>query len=171
MLSKKVKNKVLAVKPLREESIGRQIYFLYRYLSVWGDSRWPKSGLHPLGPGHIHILATIGLDGVSNSGMARRVNVSKQAMSKSVRELLKNELIVIDPNEHDSRCNIISLTDKGAEMLMKIWEANKLLITVFEEHLGKAKTKKLLSLMAELVEAIDEGRDPAIPAGHLPVTP
>ena len=155
MLSKSVRKKLLAKKPPREESIGRQIYFLYRYLSVWGDHRWPKLGSQPLGSSHIHLLATIGLDGVSNSEMARRAYVSKQAMSKSVKEMLKHELIVIDPNEHDSRCNIISLTDKGAGMLMQIWEANKLLMAQFEQRLGKTKSKKLFALMAELVESLD----------------
>ena len=76
-------------------------------------------------------------------------------MSKLVKEILKYELIVIDPNEMDSRCNIISLTDKGAELLMKLSEANKLLTKEFENHLGKAKSKKLLGLMAELVESLD----------------
>jgi DNA-binding MarR family transcriptional regulator len=155
MLSKSVKRKLIAKRPPREGSIGRQIYFLYRYLSVWGDHRWPKLGSQPLGVSHIHLLATIGLDGVSNSEMARRAYVSKQAMSKSVREMLKHELIVIDPNEHDSRCNIISLTDKGAGMLMEIWETNKSLMTQFEKQLGKAKSKKLFTLMAELVELLD----------------
>jgi DNA-binding MarR family transcriptional regulator len=155
MLSKSFKNELLAKQTSREESFGRQIYFLYRYLVVWGDIRWPKLGSHTLGISHIHMLFTIGLDGISNSEMARRAKVSKQAMSKVVQEMLKLELIVIEPNEHDSRCNIISLTDKGGEMLMKIRDANRLLSDEFEKRLGKTKSKKLLSLMAELVESLD----------------
>lgn len=139
----------------KEESFGRQIYFLYRYLVVWNDNLGPKIGSYQLGPSHLHLLFTIGMDGVSNSEMARRAKVSKQAMSKLVQEMLKHELIVIDPNEHDSRCNIISLTDKGAAVLMKIWEGNKLLTAEFESRLGKAKSKRLLALMAELVESLD----------------
>ena len=155
MLSKSVKKKLIANKTSPDESFGRQIYLLYRYLVVWIDESWPKIGSPPLGTSHIHLLFTIGLDGVSNSEMARRAKVSKQAMSKLVQEMLRHELIVIDPNEHDSRCNIISLTDKGAGVLLKIWEANKLLTAEFEKRLGKAKSKKLLSLMAELVESVD----------------
>jgi len=155
MLSKSARKKILDRKPLKEESVGRLIYLMYRYLSVWGDSRWPKLGGHTLGPSHIHLLATIGLDGVSNSGMARRANVSKQAMSKLVKEMLNLELIVIQVNEHDSRCNIITLTDKGAEVLLKIWEANDLLKKEIERRLGKAKSKRLLTLLAELVDGLD----------------
>ncbi len=155
MLSKSIKKKLLANKFSKEESFGRQIYFLYRFMVTWNDNLWPKAGSHPLGPSHLHLLFTIGMDGVSNSEMARRAKVSKQAMSKLVQEMLKYELIVIDTNEHDSRCNIISLTDQGAETLMKVWELNKLLATEFENRLGKAKSKKLLALMAELVESLD----------------
>ena len=155
MLSISVRTKLEANKLRKEESFGRQIYFLYRYLVLWNDNLWPKIGSRPLGPSHLHLLFTIGMDGVSNSEMARRAKVSKQAMSKLVQEMLKHELIVIDQNEHDSRCNIISLTNKGAEALMKVWEVNKLLTAEFEKRLGKAKSKKLLALMAELVESLD----------------
>jgi len=144
----------MAAQPAKEESYGRQIYFLYRYLVTWHGLK-QKLVTHPLGPSHIHLLFTIGLDGVSNSDMARRAKVSKQAMSKLVQEMLKLELIVIDPNEHDSRCNIISLTDHGAAILKKIWEANKELTAEFEGRLGKAKSKRLLTLMSELVESLD----------------
>lgn len=141
--------------PSKRESFGRQIYFLYRYLVVWEDDTLPSLGLKNMGPSHIHLLFTIGLDGVSNSEMARRAKVSKQAMSKLVKEMLKHELITIKHNEQDSRCNIISLTDKGAAALIKIWSLNRQLSANFEKLLGKAKSKKLLSLMAELVDALE----------------
>ena len=164
MLSKSVRKKILARSLSKEESFGRQIYFLYRYMVISADTRWPKIGSKQLGPSHIHLLFTIGLDGVSNSEMARRAKVSKQAMSKLVKEMLAYELIVIDQNEHDSRCNIITLTDSGGEVLMKMWEANKLLAAEFEKMLGTAKSKKLLALMAELVGSLDAECKP-------PVTP
>ncbi|TRZ70183.1 MAG: MarR family transcriptional regulator [Bacteroidetes bacterium] len=155
MISPSVKKKLVKLNPSKKESFGRQIYYLYRYFSVWGDIRWPKLGLQTLGPSHVHLLFTIGFDGVSNSEMARRAKVSKQAMSKLVKEMLYHELIVIQPNIQDSRCNIISLTDKGAEVLMKIWESNMFLRAEFEKRLGKVKSKRLLALMAELVESLE----------------
>ncbi|MEI7662167.1 MAG: MarR family winged helix-turn-helix transcriptional regulator [Bacteroidota bacterium] len=160
MLSKSFRKKILKESLLKEESFGRQIYFLYRYMVVWNETMWPKINSQPLGPSHIHLLFTIGLDGVSNSEMARRAKVSKQAMSKLVQEMLHHELIVIDPNEHDSRCNIISLTDKGGAVLMQMWAANKTLKAEFENKLGKTKSKRLLALMAELVDLLDSSCNP-----------
>jgi|GEM_PF-609066 len=170
MLSKSVRKTILENCLSKEDSFGRQIYLLYRYTVLWDGTLWPKIGSLPLGPSHIHLLFTIGLDGVSNSEMARRAIVSKQAMSKLVKEMLYHELIVIVPNEHDSRCNIITLTDKGGRVLLKIWEANKILRAEFEKRLGKAKAKKLLSLMAELVESLDSSRSASVvvPEGGLP---
>jgi DNA-binding MarR family transcriptional regulator len=155
MISKSVRKELLARKPRKEESIGRLIYFLYRYLAVWGDQEWPRLGSHPLGPSHIHLLATIGLDGVSNSEMARRAKVSKQAMRKLVREMLKNGLIVIQVSEQDSRCNIITLTDRGAGLLIRIWEINDRLTKDFEKRLGRARSKRMVALMAELVDSLE----------------
>jgi len=155
MLSTTVRNQLESSKPGKEQSYGRQIYLLYRYLASQNHDLWPRIGSRTLGPSHVHLLFTIGFDGVSNSEMARRAKVSKQAMSKLVREMLQFGLIVIDPDEHDCRCNIISLTDKGAEVLIKIWEVNRRLTGEFEKRLGKAKSKKLLALMAELVESLE----------------
>jgi DNA-binding MarR family transcriptional regulator len=155
MISKSVRKKLEAGRMPKEESFGRQIYFLYRNLVVWNEKLGPKFEEQTLGPSHLHLLFTIGMDGVSNSEMARRAKVSKQAMSKLVQEMLRNELIVIETNEHDSRCNIISLTDKGAGVLMKIWESNRKLTDEFEKRLGKVKAARLLKLMAELVESLD----------------
>ncbi len=146
---------MIAGRTAKEESFGRQIYYLYRFMVVWNENMWPKiDGLH-LGPSHIHLLFTIGLDGVSNSEMARRAKVSKQAMSKLVQEILKYGLIEITVNDQDSRCNIITLTDKGAGVLVKIWDANKKMAEAFENRIGKVKAKRLLTLMAELVEALE----------------
>lgn len=64
-------------------------------------------------------MVTLGLNGISNIEMARRAKVLKQAMSNLGKEMLRHELVVIDPNAEDSRCNIISLTDKGAEVLSR----------------------------------------------------
>ncbi len=141
--------------PAKQESFGRQIYLLYRYLVALEDDLMPGLGLQQMGLSHIHLLFTIGLEGVSNSGMARRAKVSKQAMSKLVREMLALELITIKHNEQDSRCNVISLTDKGADTLVKIWEVNKLIRARFDKQIGKAKSKKLLALMAELVDSLE----------------
>jgi DNA-binding MarR family transcriptional regulator len=155
MISKSVRKKMMAKRTSKEESFGRQIYYLYRFMVTWEESMWPKIDGGHLGPSHIHLLFTIGLDGVSNSEMARRAKVSKQAISKLVQEILRYELIEIEPNEQDSRCNIITLTDKGAGVLVKIWEANKLMTKEFESRLGKVKAKRLLTLMAELVESLE----------------
>jgi DNA-binding MarR family transcriptional regulator len=154
MLSPSVRKKLDENLPDKHESFGRQIYLMYRYLVVWNDLLLPRFGLKHLGPSHIHLLFTIGLDGVSNSGMARSAKVSKQAMSKLVKEMLNQGLIMIHPNLQDSRCNIITLTDKGAEVLLKVREANLTLSEDFEKRLGKAKSKKLLSLMAELADSL-----------------
>ena len=163
MLSKSIKKKMLAKCVVKEDSFGRQIYLLYRFLVLWKESILPRFDSQQLGPSHIHLLFTIGLDGMSNSEMARRTKVSKQAMSKHVKDMLALGLIVIDPNEHDSRCNIISLTEKGAEVLMKIWEANECLTAEFEQRLGKAKSKKLLTLMAGLVESLETPLESILP--------
>ena len=80
-------------------------------------------------------------------------------MSKLVKEMLELGLIVIQVNENDSRCNIITLTDKGAETLIQIWETNELLKKQVEKRLGKAKSKRVLTLMSELVDTLDSEED------------
>ena len=85
MLSESVKKKLDGQQLRKEDSYGRQIYFLYRYLVHWVGEQSPNPEGMPLGPSHYHLLFTVGLKGVSNSELARRAKVSKQAMYRASR--------------------------------------------------------------------------------------
>lgn len=154
MLSHKTNALLIKTWPDQNNNIGRLIYGLFRYLHTFQEKKWGSSEPDHLKPGYVSLLANIGINGASNKELASKAWVSKQAMSKLVNEMLKSEVIEIVKVANDSRINNIMLTDKGAEMLIAIWDINELLRKDFEKHLGKEKTTLLLSLIAELINAL-----------------
>jgi len=155
MLSEKSKARLAEIWPDQDTNIGRLIYGLFRYLTSFQEKKWGSSDLAHLKPGYVSLLANIGINGASNKELAGRAWVSKQAMSKLVNEMLKEEVIETEKETTDNRINKIMLTDKGAALLIAIWDINELLRIEIEKHLGKEKTSQLLALIAELINSLD----------------
>jgi DNA-binding MarR family transcriptional regulator len=155
MLSEQTKARLVKVWPDQNTNIGRLIYGLFRYLTSFQEKKWGSSEPDHLKPGYVSLLANIGIQGASNKELAGKAWVSKQAMSKLVNEMLKEEIIEIEKDAADNRVNNIMLTDKGAELLIAVWDINELLRLEIENHLGKEKTAQLLGLIAELIHSMD----------------
>ena len=154
MLTDDVKRKLQEKKPERSKNIGRLIYKLYRYFVSWQEEKCPGKYLYKIKPSHVALLANINVYGGNNKELAQRASVSKQAMSKLLNEIEKEGIVEIERDKGDCRSNNIELTDKGAELLMCMWDINHSIVEDFEKHLGQAKTQLLLELLSELVDSI-----------------
>ena len=156
MLTEEVKQKLQEKKPERNKNIGRLIYKLYRYFVSWQEEKCPGKYLYKLKLSHVALLANINVYGGNNKELAQRASVSKQAMSKLLNEIEKEGIVQIVRDNDDCRSNNIELTDKGAELLISMWEINRMMVEDFEKHLGKPKTQLLLELLSELVDSIGD---------------
>lgn len=154
MLSEELKRELVEKKPNPSENIGKLFYRLFRYVQIWHEEKSLENGSYLIKPGLIALLSNISSNGSCNRELAERAFISKQGMSKLLNETLHDGIIEIGKNKNDSRANNIELTDKGAALLVSIWENNKFLIQNFEHHLGKEKTRNLLELLSELSESI-----------------
>ena len=154
MLTEGVKKKLQETKPERNKNIGRLIYKLYRYFVSWQEEKCPDKYLYKIKPSQVALLANINVYGGNNKELAQRASVSKQAMSKLLNEIEKEGIVEIERDKDDCRSNNIELTDKGAELLISMWEINHLMVEDFEKHLGTAKTQLFLELLSELVDSI-----------------
>lgn len=155
MISDKLKRELVAKKLKPNENIGKLVGRLHRYIQIWYEEKNPNRHLYRVKPSLPALLSNINTDGGSNKELAHCAFISKQAMSKLLNETVKDGIVEIVKSKDDSRVNNIALTDKGAEVLISIWENNQHLIENFEKHLGKEKTKTLLALLTELSESLD----------------
>lgn len=68
-------------------------------------------------PGHGFALQAIGPDAVSISDLSRRLGVTKQAASKTVRQLETIGYVTRTPDPDDARATLIARSDRGNDLL------------------------------------------------------
>ena len=110
---------------------------------------WAFNNLQDLWDGEfqssfMQFLINIDKNGSTNSELAKKCGISKQAMSKIISKLAILELIVLNSSEKDKRSQLIILTDKG-------------------EYLANESIKRFTELIPNyLVESIDADTKAAI---------
>ena len=116
-----------------------------------------RNRLAPFGiqPRQARILAALDRMGpVSQVELAREFHISPASMSTMSSRLIAAELISRRPNQHTARSNVLTLTDKGREMLLAIHEAWHDMDRIIEDSLGVQKARMLAEAARELRNAL-----------------
>lgn len=107
----------------------------------------------PQKPKHSAVFAQIHPDGSRLTELARRANMTPQAMGELVDELEELGYLTREPDPTDRRAKLIVLTERGRAAV----EAGKQTIVGLEaridEMLGEAGHRTLRDLLAKLLEA------------------
>ena len=107
---------------------------------------------YPQKPKHSAVFAQIEPDGTRLTDLARRANMSPQAMGELVDELEELGYVVRRPDPTDRRAKLIVLTGRGREAV----ESGKATIVELErrvtEILGERGHRTLRKLLSQLLE-------------------
>ncbi len=76
-----------------------------------------EAGFPEARPGHGFALQAIGPDEISISDLSRRLGVTKQAASKTVRHLEEIGYVTRRPDPADARATLIARSERGDDML------------------------------------------------------
>ena len=110
----------------------------------------------PQKPAHSAVFAQIDPDGSRLTDLARRANMSPQAMGELVDELEEMKYVVRRPDPTDRRAKLITLTKKGHACIA----AGSATIDGIEQHLtdllGERGHRQLRSLLTKVLD--DDGR-------------
>lgn len=99
--------------------------------------------------GYISLLAE---RDYSPGELAAKLQVSKQVCSKSLRELEKLDLIERRKNPQDNRSSVLSLTQKGLQLLQDGLEATNEIHQQFAEQLGSEPMAQLTEILVKLCQ-------------------
>ena len=126
-----------------------------------------RKSLEPLG---IHAGQARVLDALSRMGaasqrlLASEFNVSAASMSEMTKRLISNGFIQVQKDPDDARSSLLSLTEKGAELLDQVliawWDVDRTIVAA----IGQDKAEELFSLSLDLRNALG-GRTPGKAAG------
>ncbi|GAB1577315.1 winged helix DNA-binding protein [Bordetella petrii] len=97
------------------------------------------------------ILPFLDLEGTRSTELARRSGISKQAVTKLLKELEEAGLVTRSQDQSDGRAQVIFFTERGVEYLLSIHAAIKAVEQEYEAELGARRMQELRETLSQLV--------------------
>ena len=111
---------------LKDDQIKEFIeHIFYAYRETYSD---PKKILkkHSFGTAHHRAIPLIERNnGITISGLLKKLKITKQSLNRVIRDLTKNKTIYIKKGEIDSRQRQIFLNEKGKKIFNEIFNLQK----------------------------------------------
>ena len=107
-----------------------------------------------LGAG-LDLLAQLSLSGISQSLLAERLGMSKQAVQQSIDQLEKLGLVRRDPDPVDKRAKYVVLTEAGLYALEAHRDAERDVERQWEKLLGKKTVQRLRKALRKTGAALE----------------
>jgi DNA-binding MarR family transcriptional regulator len=113
--------------------------------------RLPAAGFDDIRPAHcIGVLRVIDVDGTRPTELARRADVTPQAMAEMVGYLEGRGYVTRDDDPSDGRGRIVRPTARGAQAVAAAKEALRAIETEWSDRLDSDRVVELKATLAEL---------------------
>lgn len=113
-----------------------------------------NSGYKEFKIGDMVLLANISPEGTINNELAKKAKITKQAMSKVVKNLTATGFIDTRKHETDNRATVIYLTDKGKQLIIECYAALEKISTVYTGIIGEKDTEILRDILFKLASEL-----------------
>lgn len=135
---------------------GKIIAVLKKQFDKWAVERLAQKGYKEFKMAYMPVIMNIDANGTNNNDLALRAKVTKQAMSKVIKELQKLGYISAKTDPHDKRSTIFKLTAKGNSFIMCTKESVGELMDEFRKLIGKKSFDGMLLQLVTLIEHMDQ---------------
>ncbi|WP_435353270.1 MarR family winged helix-turn-helix transcriptional regulator [Emticicia sp. SJ17W-69] len=142
---------VSAFKANKERLLGRLLNRTYRYMSDLAGDYLKGVGYENFRVGHIVALVHIGSEGTNINKLAAGAGMTKQGMSKLIKELQIEGFVDVVKDQTDARALIVKLTEKGFQAMIDWKKCTQHINQKFAEILGEDKLDLFKDIMVELV--------------------
>ena len=136
----------------KEKSWARILSRLKRQFTDWAAEGLPNLGYNDFKVGYMPLLMNIHPHGTTNNELAKEACVTKQAMSKVVKELIELGYITTEEHDKDKRSSIICLTTKGKNLVLTVRKKIAEVEKEYEKTLGKKKFTEIKEALSQLIE-------------------
>jgi DNA-binding MarR family transcriptional regulator len=139
----------------RERLLGRVLTSSYRFMSELAAPFLRERGYTNFRVGHIKALVNIDLEGTNINTLAQRASITKQGMSKLVKELQAEGYVESVKDPTDARALIVKYTDLGIQCMIDWKDCIAHIDRKFAEIIGVEKlenVKETLSILANYYE-------------------
>ena len=131
----------------REYNFARLLNSLKRLFDRWAMAQLTAEVNPAMKIGYMPFLMHIGINGITTTELAQSLLVSKQAMSKMLKELLEQQFIELRPNPKDARSQLIYLSDFGLGTVVKSRRIIGDLMEIYENKIGGEDFRKCMDAL------------------------
>lgn len=112
----------------------------------------------PHRPAHSGVLAHIDRDGTRPSELARRANITPQAMGELVDDVERLGYVTREPDPNDRRAKLIVLTPRGVELERAALQSIASIESRLADLLGGPQLRQLRESLHSIVSNADANR-------------
>jgi len=150
-MNEEILKEIAVFKTKKERLLGRLLSKTYRYLSDIASEYVQSIGYTNFRIGHIIALVHIDLEGTNINNLSQRACVTKQAMSKLIKELQTEGYVNVEKDQTDARALIVRHSEKGLQALLDWQKCMEHVNQKFTEIIGAEKLEQLKDILFELV--------------------
>jgi DNA-binding MarR family transcriptional regulator len=140
-----------------ELNLGLLLFIPYRHLESAVLDTLRRRG-HDLPLSDARVFQRIGPEGSRMSELAEAAQLTKQTMTSIVDRLERAGYVERRTDPADSRARIVTITDKGRELIALTVPVIAEVEAAWEQHLGRARTEQLRLILGQLREITDPYR-------------
>ncbi|PSL47255.1 MarR family transcriptional regulator [Chitinophaga niastensis] len=134
----------------RPDSLARLLTLVKKDMDLRLTEKIQERGYQHFKLGDMVLLVNIDAQGTINNELAKKARISKQAMSKVVKNLEAEGYIGTRKHDTDNRASIIFLTEKGKELMINASASVDELQEFYTEIIGEEDVKQLKRILHKL---------------------
>lgn len=138
----------------REESelfLTRLFAKSYRVIKSLNAHYLADMGYHDFKVGHVMVMMNLKEDGITAAEIAKKVHVSKQAISKLVHELAEKGFLLNLKHPEDLRATLINTTQEGEKFLQALHACRKKVDKELSQIIGTNNLDQIRSAMEKML--------------------
>ena len=148
--------KLVGTEYIKVRSWGKIVSYLKRQFDNWTNAQLAARGYKNFKIAYMPVLMNITVEGINNNELAKRARVSKQAMSKVLKELTAFGFVKTKTDPADKRSSIVLLTDKGKKMVIDARLCVNALTDEYRKKFGKERFEQNIDFLLEVIQYNDE---------------
>lgn len=132
--------------------LARLLVRSYRFIKHINSEFLKARGYEHIKIGHVMVMMNLKDQPIAVSELVKQLEMSKQAVSVLIKELLARNFVQTEKHPADSRAIMISKTSEGIDFLMVLEQSRKNLDQEVSLMLGVDRLDELKDLLVDLVQ-------------------
>ncbi|TSD67356.1 MarR family transcriptional regulator [Inquilinus sp. KBS0705] len=130
----------------------KMVYLLKRFIDDWSGKKLCVAHQTGFNSAHLPLFMSIGTEGISNNALAAKLNVSKQATSKIIKELEVLDMVKSEKSTDDARVVMLHLTDEGEKFYQYLRSQVETLEEQYKKEVGAKNYEIAIDVMSKLIK-------------------